>query len=222
LFPNLLELLPVVPLTHYRITAKVRFERALGENCQWGVYCRYDQEPSTQGIQRYFHALIISEEMPLSRTLKLGDEYWSYQAHLAPRLFREFISRAEDDLRASRWIQVNEQNFVHRKHPVKRQADLWRTLVIEVSPESTVASCTDSAGHFTLTPIPRESEAAFLTHLRTKYDDLAALPSFPRPGSAVGIFLRQSVCTIDRFQIEPMTPPADGHNKEQAQWLRQL
>jgi serine/threonine protein kinase len=205
-YAHFLEMLPAIPLTHYRITAKVRFEASLGEDRQWGVYYRYDQGRSTRGLQRYYHALIVAEQKPLAQSLAHGETHWSYHVNLSPHLFAELLPPADQVLRDERWLRPNVTNFVHRKLPTEPSAKAWRTLAIEVSPTSTSASCTDSAGRFHLTPLPRAVDDPFLKDLRGRHEDLAAIPWFPQHGSAVGISLRASICTIGSFRVVKLDP----------------
>jgi hypothetical protein len=204
-FAHYLELLPSVPLSHYRITAKIRLDAALGEDCQWGIYCRYDQEQSACGLQRYYQAVTLAKDEALAHKPAGGGKYWTYQANLALHLYADLLPPAQRVSRDLCWIQPNVKNFVSWQVPVDSTAQPWQTVVLEVSTESARASCRDSQGRYALPNLPAQANTVFLKTQRGRYKDLAAIPWFPRPGcSAVGIFLRASVCTVGSFRVEPM------------------
>jgi serine/threonine protein kinase len=205
-YAHYLELLPSVPLSHYRITARVRFDAAAGEDCLWGVYYRYDQEPSVCGLQRYYQAVTVAKENARVRPRPEGKQnYWSYTPQHTLHLFAELLPPSTRIHRDESWVQLNVKPSVPRKVPAELPSQLWVVAILEVSPETVRASFIDAQGGFSLAPLPTTSNADFLNVLRGKHEDLAAIPWFPRPdGSAVGLFLKASICTVSGFRVEPM------------------
>ena len=203
-YANFLELLPSVPLSHYRITAKVCLERISAEDCLWGVYCRYDQEQSFRGLQRYYHAVTLAKGKGIVEVPAAGRKQ-SYYANLSIHLYADLLSPSLQVFRDEFWTQANVENYVSRHVPAESADQVWQTLILEVSPQTVQSSCIDSQGRFSLPPLSQETNVHYQKILRDRYDDLAAIPWFPRPdGSAVGIFLRASICAVSGFRVEPM------------------
>ncbi len=203
-YAHFLELLPSIPLSHYRITAKMRSRRIFAEDCLWGVYCRYDQEQSFRGLQRYYHAVTIAKGEGIVQGPAAGRKR-SYYANLSIHLYSDLLSPSLQIFRDEFWTQANVENYVSRQVPAESVDQLWQTLVLDVSPQTVQSSCIDSLGRFSLPPLSQETNAVYQKILRDRYDDLAAIPWFPRPdSSAVGIFLRASSCTVSAFRVEPL------------------
>jgi hypothetical protein len=185
--------------------ARARFDTAFAEDCRWGVYCRYDEEPSIRGLQRFYQAVTVAKDD--ARAFKLAEErkHWSYTANHSLHLFAELVPPSMQVHRDEQWIQPNVKNFVTRKVPAEPASQLWLVVILEVSPEAVRASCIDAEGAFFLPSLPQKSNMDFVKILRDRYEDVAAMPWFPRPDcSAVGLFLRASVCTVSGFRVEPM------------------
>jgi hypothetical protein len=198
------ELLPEVPFSQFRITAKLRLEARLANGAEWGVYFSHDQARSSTGVQHYFHVLTLAEDRPLAVSVASGEPSWTYQARLCPHLFAETSSPSNPDLvhRDRSWVVPNQPPCVDRQLPAAKDTDPWRTLIIDVTPERDSARCLDCAGQFSLTPIPRAATFAFIARLRQSYPDLAEIPRFPERRSALGVYLREAIGTIGSFKIE--------------------
>ncbi len=201
---NFLELLPAVPLTDYRITARVRFESMLAQDCHWGIYYTYDEEPSACGLQVFHHSLLVEEERPLVKNVSTGGNEWVYHVSLSPHLFANLQPPATRLYRFVYLIRPNVKDFITRKpHPVPVNEG-WRTLVIDVGPAGAKARITDPDGELQLTPYQATSDSDFLKTLRRDFDDVALIPWFPRKNSAAGIYLKGSVCTVGSFKIQAL------------------
>jgi serine/threonine protein kinase/DNA-directed RNA polymerase specialized sigma24 family protein len=196
---GLVELLPEVPVHSYRVRARLRWERPLALlELQWGVYVKYRGRVTEQGPQHYFVALYFG----LPSTVAAGPTHL-LRGSFRPRLFGELKWPADLPLRDFFGVRT-QGRFSHSDlEYTPHQKDRWVDVEITVRPGQVTASFHPDGSTVAsdLPPLTPADEGVTKVYLRRQYPDLA---SEQFEGSAVGIYVRQGVCTVQGFTVKPM------------------
>jgi serine/threonine protein kinase len=196
---GLVELLPEVPVRSYRVHARLRLVRRLTQEREWGVYVKHRRAVTSQGPQDYFVEVYFSEptEVQAGRLQLQG----SFRA----RLFGDQVKPARlpfSDYYA--WREDGRLSHENAEYTPDLN-DPWVEVEITVRPAQVAASfrpCGSAqvAGLPVLLPGDQDS---FKNSLRKfKSDPDLARADFE--GSALGIYVREAVCTVQGFAVEPL------------------
>ena len=195
-----MELLPKVPLTHYRVRAVLRHERGSESRPECGPCVCYSDYPTTHGRLRLIPVLTYAE---------FGNHVDDYRdAHGRSALFHVWANFDAP-------LQVGDRQFQltlpPRDAPIPPRLGAkgpFREITIEVDPEGLRGYWRDEAtnpqrncAHLSNSRLQRQ-----LTRIRIQLRDVAGLDTnrleIPRNGG-IGVFCNDSTVAVKEFIIEP-------------------
>jgi hypothetical protein len=196
---GLVELLPEVPVRCYRVRARLRWETPLiDELLQWGVYVKHRRRVTHQGPQHYFVTVYFGRPVEVEGE---PGPHRRLSGSFRPRLFGDLREPTKLPFRDEHGAREgpSQEGLIYIPDPVDR----WVDVEITVNPARVAASFHPggspvAAGLPLLVPA---DEGDFKGHLRWAYPDLA-VEQFE--GSALGVYLRHAVCTVQGFAVEPI------------------
>jgi hypothetical protein len=194
---GLIELLPEVPVPSYRLRVRLRRERPLTDERELGVYVKHRCAVTDQGPQHYFVAVYVSMpwQVEADAAGRLG-----LRGSFRPRLFGELENPADRPLRDFYWVRTGRPNHTDVEYTPDRE-DRSVEVEITVTPAQIAASFrpAGSAGAADLPLLTLADQDRAKNHLRGSYPDLAEADF---EGSALGIYVREVVCTVQSFTVE--------------------
>jgi len=195
----LVEFLPRVAAPRYRIVVKMRLDRPLHtQEGEFGVYCRHAAFATDQGLQHSFHALYFEGFDPLPGSLPARQEI---QSSLRQRLFCH-LNRPTDLPFRDYHHNVLRKTVVQSTEWTFDRNDPWYTIEMVVQPQVVTARYRIGSGDWVnLGPLlPRDHEA-YVRLTSITYPDLANVLPEQWIGSALGVYVRHSVCTVQQFEV---------------------
>jgi serine/threonine-protein kinase len=186
----LLELLPRVPVPHYRLTAEVRHLRSnLG--CA-GLYFAAGERQTREGVENWFWRATFADRGEVAGIAKC-----------TPYCYRE---RTPD--RPSKEVQGSGRSKRFPVLPIDAVPP-WRTLTVEVSPESVVVDWDvgQPLGTLAREELDRFARVMLLAPAGAPAPpDPAPVPAFS-PHGALGLFVSKSAVNVRNVVLEPLPPP---------------
>jgi hypothetical protein len=190
-----IELLPRIPATRYRIIAKMRRDRYLTHEVQWGVFFRRGAVLTRKGQQGVFHAVWLAGWDDSAPALTVA---------LQRRLFSDLIPLADRPYRDFQLLPQYSKPIANRPDPT----DPWQTFVIDVTPEAVTATCRIGNGEpVSLGPLLFVDGEFHLRAALAFDEDLQTLRPEQLQGSGLGIFVRMGVCSVQQFVVQVIKDP---------------
>jgi hypothetical protein len=205
---GLVELLPEVPVPSYRVRARLLWDRGLTREREWGIYLKHRRAFTGEGTQDYFAVAYFNyfDVADLSRPSKGQTEPFvrdELQGTFRLRLFGDLDRPGKLPLRDEYAVRKGgRSNHTVLKFTPDPKAP-WVDVEITVRPAQVAASFRpgDSTEVGDLPGFLQADQDRFKSRLRGRYPDLARADF---EGSALGIYVREAVCTVQGFAVGPI------------------
>jgi hypothetical protein len=188
----LLELLPNLPVTHYRFEAEVRHdETGKSDTGSVGIYCLHAAQPTKQGVEHLFCMLHFNDrkaEFPVGPLLKPTRMEASIRFGVQRRRDPS-PADGQDALLGKRFDPITKQN---------EHAKTWRRLAVEVRPDGIEAFWEGQS----IGRVSRERLEGAAKLTSTSSPNPEYRPDFwPRGG--LGLFIWNGVASFRNVSVEP-------------------
>jgi serine/threonine protein kinase len=198
---GIVELLPRVPVSHYRIEAELRHDRTwFGSVPESGVGVTFTSRhiPSPDGVQHVVGAVVLNDWDNVSDMKMPGKEEREKRAKLQLIWYVDTLTDGRSPFTPHLCSTPNGQ--VAYKGPADPQS--FHTLQIEIHPEGTTAILGD-APETTMGPLPPDLFSWFGNSLRAKHEEVRGVDLDPLNNPTIGLVVRGGQCTIRRLRIIP-------------------
>src|SRR5262249_55804618 len=167
---------------------------------RWGIYFKHGRVTTEAGEQHCFNVLSFNgpgEEQPPPPRLELF-------ASMLPRLFCDLKKPADRSFRTFE-LPGENKSFARTAAYTPDPNNAWVEIQVTVCNGRAEATCRpglEEAEKFE--PITPAEQEAFKEALGWMYPDLKPVPRQQLDGSALGIYLREAVCVVRRFEVETL------------------
>jgi hypothetical protein len=177
----------------------MRLDRPLHtQEGEFGVYGRYASFATHQGLQHSFYALYFGGLEPTRGGKPAPQEVHSF---LRQRLFCYLQQPTESAFRDYYHGSDTRATYQAKKWVIDPK-DPWYTIEMDVQTQAVTARYRVGAGDWlNLGPSPLRHRESYPSLAQSWFPDLAGIPPERWVGSALGVYVRHAVCTVQQLEV---------------------